>query len=135
MRPFLPFDVEARESGAERGRAADNHGTVADPDTSVGPERADPEGVANRVFKDKTTITRLVADIESSGIIERQPDREDKRERSVFLTEKGKEIMNSATMLIQRVDACAEAGIDEKDLLVCKTVLRRLHRNLTDSSL
>ncbi len=91
--------------------------------------------LANRVFKDKTTITRLVADIESSGIIERQPDREDKRERSVFLTEKGKEIMNSATMLIQRVDATAEEGIDEKDLLVCKTVLRRLHRNLTDSGL
>lgn len=91
--------------------------------------------LANRVFKDKTTITRLVADIESSGIIERQPDREDKRERSVFLTEKGKEIMNMATMLIQRVDGCAEAGIDEKDLMICKTVLRRLHRNLTESSL
>jgi MarR family transcriptional regulator, organic hydroperoxide resistance regulator len=87
---------------------------------------------ARKLFKDKTTIARLVAGIESSGMIERKPDQKDGREKNVFLTEKGQEIMNRATLSIQEIDNLAEAGIDKNELAICKDVLRRVHKNLAD---
>jgi DNA-binding MarR family transcriptional regulator len=85
---------------------------------------------ARKLFKDKTTIARLVAGMESAGMVERAPGDRDRREKNVRLTEKGKEIMDKATVMIQEIDRLAEAGIDEKELAVCKDILRRVHRNL-----
>jgi MarR family transcriptional regulator, organic hydroperoxide resistance regulator len=85
---------------------------------------------ARKLFKDKTTIARLVAGMEAAGMVERAPGEKDRREKSVSLTEKGREIMDKATAMIQRIDGLAEAGTDKKELAVCKDVLRRVHRNL-----
>lgn len=87
---------------------------------------------ARKLFKDKTTITRLIAGIEESGMVERKAGLDDKREKTVFLTEKGREIMNRATVMIQKTDSLAEKGISEAELTACKDVLRRAHRNLVD---
>jgi DNA-binding MarR family transcriptional regulator len=85
---------------------------------------------ARKLFKDKTTIARLVAGMEETGMVERAPGEKDKREKSVCLTAKGKDIMDRATTIIQRIDGLAKTGISEKDLDVCKEVLRAVHKNL-----
>jgi MarR family transcriptional regulator, organic hydroperoxide resistance regulator len=88
--------------------------------------------LARRLFKDKTTMARLVAGAESAGMVQREPGQQDRREKMVFLTEKGRQIMDKATMLITRVDAMAVSQIDPQELTICKEVLRRVHRNLSD---
>jgi DNA-binding MarR family transcriptional regulator len=88
--------------------------------------------LAGRLFKDKTTMARLVAALESGGMVRREPGPTDKREKIVFLTEKGREIMDRATGTIIKVDALAESGIDPGQLDICKDILRRVHRNLVD---
>ncbi len=90
-----------------------------------------PQGVlADRTAKDKTTMARLVAGLESRGLIVRLPSPGDARERLVFLTDKGKALMDEATALARGVLAEAQQGIDEARLEQCRDVLRRACRNL-----
>jgi MarR family transcriptional regulator, organic hydroperoxide resistance regulator len=86
--------------------------------------------IARKVFKDKTTIARLIAKLESAGMVTRETGRDDGREKSVLLTEKGRTIMDKATGVILRIDQLAEQRIGELELAMCKDVLRRVHRNL-----
>jgi MarR family transcriptional regulator, organic hydroperoxide resistance regulator len=87
--------------------------------------------LARRLFKDKTTIARLAAGIESSGMIERNRSEKDKRGKSLHLTKRGKAIMDKATAMVLRIDDMAVSGIDEGELKICKDVLRRAHKNLS----
>ncbi len=90
-----------------------------------------PQGVlAEKTAKDKTTMARLAAGLESLGLIARLPSPGDARERLVFLTDKGKEMMDEATGLVREILAEAQQGIDEADLEVCREVLRRAFLNL-----
>ncbi len=86
--------------------------------------------LARRLFKDKTTMARLIASAESAGMVERRPGVRDKREKIVYLTEKGRQIMDKATAFVTKVDVSAASGIDAGDIAICKDVLRRAHRNL-----
>jgi DNA-binding MarR family transcriptional regulator len=90
-----------------------------------------PQGVlADKTAKDKTTMARLAAGLESLGLIARLPSPSDARERLVFLTDKGKETMDEATGLVRGILSEAQQGIDEAQLEVCREVLRRAFINL-----
>jgi DNA-binding MarR family transcriptional regulator len=90
-----------------------------------------PQGVlATKTVKDKTTMARLAAGLESLGLIIRLPSPGDARERLVHLTGKGKEIMDEATELVRDILAEAQQGIDESQLETCREVLRRACLNL-----
>jgi len=90
-----------------------------------------PQGVlADKTAKDKTTMARLAAGLESLGLIVRLPSPGDARERLVFLTDKGKEAMDEATGLVRGILSEAQQGIDEGQLEACREVLRRAFINL-----
>ena len=90
-----------------------------------------PQGVlADKTAKDKTTVARLAAGLESLGLIIRLPSPSDARERLVFLTDKGKEVMDEATGLVRGILSEAQQGVDEAQLEVCREVLRRACFNL-----
>ena len=90
-----------------------------------------PQGVlADKTVKDKTTMARLAAGLESLGLIVRLPSPGDARERLVFLTDKGKEMMDAARGLVREILAEAQQGIDETQLEVCRDVLLRAFCNL-----
>ena len=90
-----------------------------------------PQGVlADKLAKEKTTMARLVAGLEAIGLIVRLPSPGDARERLVFLTDKGKEMMDEATGLVREILAEAQQGIDEAELEACREVLRRAFFNL-----
>ena len=90
-----------------------------------------PQGVlAEKTVKDKTTMARLAAGLESNGLIVRVPSTTDARERLLFLSEEGKRIMDRATLLVREILAEAQQGIDEAQLEVCRDVLRRACSNL-----
>jgi len=86
--------------------------------------------LAEKLYRDKTTVTRLVAGIESMGFIERVPGQEDARQKRLFLTESGKKLMAEVTQLVQEILELAEKGVDPHEIRTCKDVLRRIRRNL-----
>jgi MarR family transcriptional regulator, organic hydroperoxide resistance regulator len=87
--------------------------------------------LAEKLYRDKTTVARLVSGIESLGLIQRKPGPEDARERRVFLTASGKKLMTKVTELVQGVLELAEKGIDPREIRICKDVLRRVRKNLS----
>jgi DNA-binding MarR family transcriptional regulator len=90
------------------------------------PQRA----LAERVHKDKTYVTRLVSGIESLGFVQRIRGKKDGREKRLFLTEKGKNLMAEVTRLVAEVMEFAGKGIDPEEMKTCKYVLRRILQNL-----
>jgi DNA-binding MarR family transcriptional regulator len=86
--------------------------------------------LAEKSAKDKTTMARLAAVLESRGLIERRLSQSDGRERLLFLTDKGKEVMESATELAGRILADAQRDISDEQLQLCRDVLRRACANL-----
>jgi len=86
--------------------------------------------LGERLFKDKTNITRLLASLERQGYIRREPGQTDRREKTLSLTPLGQEAMPGIAALVQRVlkDACA--GIDEHELSLCRRVLLGARQNL-----
>ena len=90
------------------------------------PQRA----LAEKLYRDKTTVARLVSGIESLGLIQRKPGPEDAREKRVFLTASGRRLMTKVTELVQEILEVAEKGIDPREMRICKDVLRRVRKNL-----
>jgi MarR family transcriptional regulator, organic hydroperoxide resistance regulator len=86
--------------------------------------------LAEKLYRDKTTVTRLLSGIESLGLIRRVSGQEDAREKRIFLTESGKKLMARVTQLVQEILERAEKGIDRREIKICKDVLRLVRQNL-----
>jgi DNA-binding MarR family transcriptional regulator len=94
-------------------------------------QNAQPQYVlADKLFKDKTNIARLLASLESSALVVRIPGQKDAREKMVCLTEQGQKLMEKVTVVVQQALEHGQRGIDERDIAICKDVLRRFHGNL-----
>lgn len=90
-----------------------------------------PQGaLAEKTAKDKTTMARLAAGLEARELIARLPSPEDARERLLYLTDKGKQLMDQATQLARGILEEAQQGIPADDLEICREVLRRAYANL-----
>lgn len=91
-----------------------------------------PQGaLAEKAGKDKTTMARLAAGLESRELIVRLPSPSDARERLLYLTDTGKQVMNQATTLAKGILDEAQQGISEVELELCRDVLRRASANLS----
>ncbi len=94
-------------------------------------EDGEPQRVlADKLYRDKTTVTRLVSEIESLGFVKRVPGQEDAREKRIFLTASGRKLMAEVTQLVQEILMLAQRGIDAREIRICKDVLRRVRNNL-----
>lgn len=87
-------------------------------------------GLAEKTAKDKTTMARLAAGLESRGLIERRPSARDGRERLLFLSAEGKSVMDRATALARKILADAQKDISDEQLELCRSILRRACANL-----
>lgn len=93
-------------------------------------EDGQPQRVlAEKLYRDKTTVTRLITGIESLGYIQRVPGQEDAREKRIFLTETGKKLMAEVTQMVLEVLELAQKGIDPHEMAICKHVLKRVRQN------
>jgi len=86
--------------------------------------------LADKTAKDKTTMARLAATLESRGLIERRSSPSDGRERLLFLSATGKDVMDRATELAGAILADAQRGISAEELALCRDILRRACTNL-----
>ena len=86
--------------------------------------------LADKTAKEKSTMARLAAILESRGLIERRPSLQDGRERLLYLSEKGKNVMDRATEMAGTILSDAQKGISHEELVLCRDVLRRACANL-----
>ena len=81
---------------------------------------------------DKSNLCRILTLLEGEGLIERQPDGEDRRVNRVLLTARGRRVLDQA---IPALDAMLEEqfrGLDRAAQRTLSTLLRRIERGASE---
>jgi DNA-binding MarR family transcriptional regulator len=89
--------------------------------------------LAERTYKDKASVTRLVTGLEKRNLVVRVPDDADQRHKKIYLTNKGKELQNELISLAVKTIGNASRGIEKEHLQIFKTVLVQLYANVTEA--
>ncbi len=85
--------------------------------------------LAGLTCKDKTSMTRLIDNMENHSLVVRIPDKSDKRQKLIYLTKKGQNLLGKLVIVIQKTLGEAQKGIKIKDLETCKNVLHQIYEN------
>ncbi|MFN3172062.1 MAG: MarR family winged helix-turn-helix transcriptional regulator [Hyphomicrobiales bacterium] len=77
------------------------------------------------------TITKMVVRLSAQGMVERRPSANDGRSSTVFLTEKGQQLIGDLDARLKRMDQDALKGFEGKDRKRLRKALIQLERNLS----
>ncbi|MET1029824.1 MarR family winged helix-turn-helix transcriptional regulator [Domibacillus tundrae] len=80
--------------------------------------------------RDEPSVSRLVANMERSGLIERRSHPTDKRINLVFLSEESKRLKKEYTAVAEQTIQDASFGIDPDVFAECLRTLDQIRRNL-----
>jgi len=85
--------------------------------------------LAETTTKDRHNVARILALMERNGMIERRPDRDDKRLQRVYLTDLGKCLRPRLTAMALEVLEQAFQGVSDKDVQRFREICRRVIAN------
>jgi DNA-binding MarR family transcriptional regulator len=80
----------------------------------------------------KVALGGLIDRLESSGFVERRPDKIDRRVKRVFLTKKGNGLIKKIREHVSETETEILLGVDHEDLQAMVRALRSMKRNLLD---
>jgi len=90
------------------------------------------QDLADVVHKDKTSITRIIDSMEKRDLVVRIPDRLDRRQNLIYMTNKGKRLQEELMQIFQQTSLEAQEGIDPEQYEIFKKVITEIHRNLSN---
>ena len=82
--------------------------------------------------RDKTSLTRLINTMERKNLVLRIPDISDKRINNVFISDKGKAVLESSIPLMHELVERLQGGLSKGELEQTIKILRRVRYNLED---
>jgi len=85
--------------------------------------------LADRTYKDKAAITRLVDGLEKRGLVIREEGKADRRQKKISLTEKGKKLMVELFPLAETAQKRGLQDIDPEKMHVFEEVLQQIFKN------
>ncbi len=85
--------------------------------------------LSNIAVKDKAAITRLLNVLEKKNIVLRIPDRNDKRSKLVYLTNKAKEFKIEVIAVVEELLEEAKTSVTPEEMEQCKTTLDKIFNN------
>ncbi|MBA4317522.1 MAG: MarR family transcriptional regulator [Flavobacterium sp.] len=88
------------------------------------------QNLADKTYKDKPGITRLIDNLEKENLVERRPDSKDRRLNLIFLTPKGKIIEKEVIEIVNQTINDAVKGIDPQNLKIVKETFLQIYDNL-----
>jgi len=83
------------------------------------------------MFRDKTAITRFIDHLEKKNLVLRVPDKQDRRQNLIYLTNEAKVLFPKFIEVAKLTEQEAIAGISAKDVQICKDVLKQVRKNLS----
>lgn len=86
--------------------------------------------LANSFSKDKTSMTRLLNNMEKNELIIRKQDENDKRSKKIYLTYKSKLLKRDSIKIAEKTLIDTLVGIDHGELKASKKVLKQINGNL-----
>lgn len=88
------------------------------------------QDLAISLIKDKATIARSLRTLEEQNIVVRVADPDDKRNKRIYLTHKGKSLKSALLPRAKQVQCEAMASIRGEDVQTCLNVLEQIYENL-----
>jgi len=80
--------------------------------------------------KDKPSMTRLIDNLEKRNLVQRMPDRNDRRNNLIHLTQAGSALQTKATEIVQNIATKTLNNITEDEMNVSRIVLKKIMANL-----
>lgn len=87
------------------------------------------QDLAGTTCKDKTSVTRLIDNMEKHSLVVRIPSQEDRRRKLIYLTKKGRDLQERLARIVRQTLKDAQKNIKVKDVDLCKQVLRQVYEN------
>lgn len=88
------------------------------------------QDLAGTTCKDKTSMTRLIDNMEKHNLVVRIPNKEDKRQKLIYLTKKGQDFQKKLIKIVQKTLEEAQKNISPSDIKLCKSVLNQIYENV-----
>jgi len=88
------------------------------------------KAVATKLLVTKSNITALLDRMETAGLVERTPNPNDARSRSIFLTTEGRRLFKRAAKKQARVVKLMARQVNEAELDTLARVMKRVRTNL-----
>lgn len=86
--------------------------------------------LAEKIFKSKVSLVKLIDGLERRGLVNRRPDPNDRRSNRIFLTPKGRSIQEQLIGLAKENLAQATTDVDPQELTICIKVLKQVLVNM-----
>ena len=93
-------------------------------------EGINQQTIANQLNRDKTTITRIIENMIKRNLIVKVPDQLDKRNKLIYLTDKGKSLQKDMIEATGVVYMDALKNISETKVRATTKVLQQMKHNL-----
>ncbi len=87
--------------------------------------------LADHFLLDKTMMTRIIDHLEENNLVKRVPDTNDRRQKLIKITNKGRKLHDSLWELAIETEKEALREISAAELEVCYRVLEKVRKNLT----
>ena len=91
------------------------------------------QDLANVFNADKTGITRILDSLEKRDLVVRVPDRVDRRQNLIYLTNKGKALQEELMQIFTKTSLGIQEGIEPEQLDIFKQILNKIYHNITNS--
>ena len=91
------------------------------------------EALANDLQIDKGSITRTVAKLESKGLVVREVNPQNKREKLVSLQPAAEDILHEMWSLYQRLETLMYNGLSQKEISQTTKCLEHMAANLSEA--
>jgi len=88
--------------------------------------------IADIIVKDRAVVTRLVDGLEKRNLVVRIKDKNDSRQKQVYLTSKGKALEKELIPLALSNQKKARQGISTEEIESCKSTLKKIYQNLIE---
>jgi DNA-binding MarR family transcriptional regulator len=82
------------------------------------------------VGKDKTSITRIIDDLEKKNYVRRVPNKSDRREKDIFLTNTGRKFIMEKMKFFQEQQKVILDNISSEDYEIFKKVIKKVMENI-----
>ncbi|MDA3614612.1 MarR family winged helix-turn-helix transcriptional regulator [Polluticaenibacter yanchengensis] len=86
--------------------------------------------LADKSYRDRPGVTRLVDSLEKLKLVERRPDANDRRLNLVFLTGTGKEIHDKMMTIVDDTAKEAVKGLSDDQITMVKETFQHIYKNL-----
>jgi len=93
------------------------------------------DGVTQKYLSDMTSVTEnttvaMIRSMLKHGLVQRAKDQDDRRKVRITLTEHGRALENELLSYAIDINRVAVAGIEPREIEICKSVLERMSANL-----